>query len=814
MVSGLVSSDVEDTEGSEEEDAEDSGGDSDGSGSSGSGGARGGGGGGAGPRPGLAGGRVAAAAGLAQRALVPGMPRCASADNFQLLTSLEDGRTAAAGGGEGSSTLSAAAAAAARPGPRDAAALPPLLSSPLGRTTPGGPATSSRPTSAHTPAPQQSSPPPPEGGFFLSGASAAAAAAAVAKPARRGDENFMEERAGVARADLGSDVPVIMLSARQNESAVVEGLKCGANTYVTKPFSEGVGRQPRMKGKAPQALATALACAVVATAALLLLGARWRSTAGLRLPPGEMEWPVGGLRYLTNGFSTLCAYEGDGPRKMRLVETPTVLVRQLDQVKKVLAGDGDIVEVSWIRSTQTMLGRRSVTFAKGAYHRALRRLLGPCFTHQAIEGYLPAIQRICERFCSEWAAATEAAEWAAAAGGAAAVAAGEQRRQHEQQQLKGGDGTELPCLPRMQDEARLLTFEVMSRVVAGFDFSRPQLRRLSAAFDLVTRGIFVPLPLPLPGTRYGRAIAARKVIVAALNEQIDAFSNSNSSSRSSSNNGAARGGGKEGGGGGSASDVGSGGSVMERLLGMRDNEGQPLSRVALQDLSINLLFAGHETTATSIVRLLLRLRHLPDVLARLRAEQLAVVAAHGDAITGAAMRDMPYLDAVVKEAWRIDPIVPMVPRRATRRFQLNGFDVPQGWGLALGLAQPLTEIPAWRGLPEGDPMHPRAFNPGRWHITSAASTAAATAQPPPSPQQISTPIGMLPPQMLTFGGGARTCLGSNLAWAEIKVFVSVLLRTYEVSFPLESMEVKLFPTVSISGGFPVKVRALQPTATA
>ncbi|GLC39538.1 Hexokinase-3 [Pleodorina starrii] len=31
-------------------------------------------------------------------------------------------------------------------------------------------------------------------------------------------------------------VPIIMLSARHNESAVVEGLKCGANTYVTKPF--------------------------------------------------------------------------------------------------------------------------------------------------------------------------------------------------------------------------------------------------------------------------------------------------------------------------------------------------------------------------------------------------------------------------------------------------------------------------------------------------------------------------------------------------------------------------------------------------
>lgn len=48
---------------------------------------------------------------------------------------------------------------------------------------------------------------------------------------------------------------------------------------------------------------------------------------------------------------------------------------------------------------------------------------------------------------------------------------------------------------------RKLTFEVMARVVAGFDFSPSQLDRLSGAFDVFTRGLFQPLPLNLPGTR-------------------------------------------------------------------------------------------------------------------------------------------------------------------------------------------------------------------------------------------------------------------------------------------------------------------------
>lgn len=36
-----------------------------------------------------------------------------------------------------------------------------------------------------------------------------------------------------------SQVPIIMLSARHNEKATIEGLNCGANDYVTKPFRRG-----------------------------------------------------------------------------------------------------------------------------------------------------------------------------------------------------------------------------------------------------------------------------------------------------------------------------------------------------------------------------------------------------------------------------------------------------------------------------------------------------------------------------------------------------------------------------------------------
>lgn len=54
----------------------------------------------------------------------------------------------------------------------------------------------------------------------------------------------------------------------------------------------------------------------------------------------------------------------------------------------------------------------------------------------------------------------------------------------------------LPSLPK----ARMLTFEVMSHVVAGFHFSPQQLASLSDAFDVFVRGIFAPVALAIPGS--------------------------------------------------------------------------------------------------------------------------------------------------------------------------------------------------------------------------------------------------------------------------------------------------------------------------
>ena len=73
----------------------------------------------------------------------------------------------------------------------------------------------------------------------------------------------------------------------------------------------------------------------------------------------------------------------------------------------------------------------------------------------------------------------------------------------------------------------------------------------------------------------------------------------------------------------------------------------------LQDVLLELSFAGHNTSSTTATRLLWLLTQHPAVVARLRAEQQAVVAQHGSAISEAVLKQTPYLDAVVKESMRV-----------------------------------------------------------------------------------------------------------------------------------------------------------------
>ena len=172
--------------------------------------------------------------------------------------------------------------------------------------------------------------------------------------------------------------------------------------------------------------------------------------------------------------------------------------------------------------------------------------------------------------------------------------------------------------------------------------------------------------------------------------------------------------------------------ILSMLLEARDEEGQPLTDRELRDELMTLLLAGHETTATALSWTLERLVRHPDVVARLRAERR-----DGNEAS-------PYLEATIKEALRLRPVVTAVGRHLTAPLQIGGHLLPAGVSIN-------PNIYLLHRRPDLYP-EPEAFRPERF---------------------LDDPPGTY--QWIPFGGGVRRCLGASFALYEMKIVLQTIL---------------------------------------
>jgi cytochrome P450 len=172
--------------------------------------------------------------------------------------------------------------------------------------------------------------------------------------------------------------------------------------------------------------------------------------------------------------------------------------------------------------------------------------------------------------------------------------------------------------------------------------------------------------------------------------------------------------------------------VLSRLL-VADPD---LSDAELRDHLVTLLLAGHETTASTLAWTLHDLARDPRVLARVRR------AVDDD--------DAAYLDATVKEAMRLRPVIRNVARRLNRPARVGGFDLPAGVVVfpSIYLVQHRPDV-----YPDPDRFRPERF---------------IGANPPPA-------------TWIPFGGGLRRCLGAALATAEAHAVLKAVLRRVDLA---------------------------------
>ncbi|KAI8813118.1 cytochrome P450 [Cladochytrium replicatum] len=194
-----------------------------------------------------------------------------------------------------------------------------------------------------------------------------------------------------------------------------------------------------------------------------------------------------------------------------------------------------------------------------------------------------------------------------------------------------------------------------------------------------------------------------------------------------------------------------------------------------------MFLAGHDTTSNALACAAYNLAMNPDAQKRAREEvngifgtptnfDEALLLGKDDTVTQAQLSRMQYLNAVIKESMRMFPgIAQGVMRVAKEDVHLN---VPLG-GTAEGAVREVV-IPKgtslWMDLwgIHHDPDNyddAEKFIPDRW-----LNGATSSAEESDAHSSIWAP----------FGGGPRICIGMQFSLTEQRVFLMLLLRSFEI----------------------------------
>ncbi len=304
--------------------------------------------------------------------------------------------------------------------------------------------------------------------------------------------------------------------------------------------------------------------------------------------------------------------------------------------------------------------------------------------------------------------------------------------------LKMGEFTWYP-------ELRDYTFDIASSLLVGTENGSDT--PLATLFEQWVKGLF-SIPIPLPWTTFGKSLACRQELLKYIQKIIENRLHNPTTET----------------------------DALGLLLTAKDDQGNSLTLEELKDQILLLLFAGHETLTSALVSFCFLTAQHPEVMAKLRQEQqnLGIT----PPLTLDQLKQMTYLEQVLKEILRLIPPVGGGFREVVESFEFEGYQIPQNW-----LIQYLiTET-------HKDPqLYPEAqrFDPDRFAPNQEADKQAN--------------FGYIP-----FGGGLRECLGKEFARLEMRVFASMLISRYQWELlPNQDLTLIGIPTPQLKDGLKVR----------
>lgn len=206
--------------------------------------------------------------------------------------------------------------------------------------------------------------------------------------------------------------------------------------------------------------------------------------------------------------------------------------------------------------------------------------------------------------------------------------------------------------------------------------------------------------------------------------------------------------------------------LLSMFLKAKDDRPDFMTSERVLTMAVSMAFAGSETTAISLASVFYYLLRNPRCYRAVMDElETAVREGHVEnrpngAVSWTESQNLPYLDACIKEAFRMHPAAGLPLERVVpaQGIEIDGEVVPGGT---------IVGCNAWvihkRQDVFGLKYNVDEYVPERWVEASKEQLKEMNAN------------------MFQFGAGSRTCIGKNISLLEVYKLVPSFLRRFEVS---------------------------------
>eukprot|EP00268_Persea_americana_P029997 TRINITY_DN2900_c0_g1_i6.p1 TRINITY_DN2900_c0_g1~~TRINITY_DN2900_c0_g1_i6.p1 ORF type:complete len:517 (-),score=86.12 TRINITY_DN2900_c0_g1_i6:206-1756(-) len=197
------------------------------------------------------------------------------------------------------------------------------------------------------------------------------------------------------------------------------------------------------------------------------------------------------------------------------------------------------------------------------------------------------------------------------------------------------------------------------------------------------------------------------------------------------------------------------GDFLDVLLDQNEEKGFQLKRHEVKALLADIFVAGSDTSSATIEWAMAELLRNPHTMSMVRSE-LKEAIAKGKQVEESDIARLPYLQAVVKEALRLHPPVPLIPHRAESTVEICGFTIPKYTQVIVNAWAIGRDPNVW--------TNPTCFLPERF-LHSKLDFKGQDCQ------------------FIPFGAGRRICPGLPMAFRMVHLSLASLLHSFAWKLP-------------------------------